>query len=87
MSKYSVTFCTFCKTVIDLSEIKFVKLANNMVTVKGICTICGNNVLKGRVLPKTGKNPLAKYRRKLSKRRLNIYSSKKTGNLLPHPEN
>lgn len=70
-----------------MSEIKFVKLANNMVTVQGMCTSCGNNILKGRVLPNTGKNPLAKYRRKLRKRRLNIYSSKKTGNLLPPPGN
>lgn len=83
MSKYSITFCTFCKTLVEISEIKFVKLANNMVAIQGTCTGCGNNVLKGRVLPNTGKNPLTKYRRKLSKKRLNMYSSKKTGNHLP----
>lgn len=77
MSKYSITFCTFCKTLVEISEIKFVKLANNMVASQGTCTGCGNNVLKGRVLPNTGKNPLTKYRRKLSKKRLNMYSSKK----------
>ena len=77
MSKYSATFCTGCKTNVIMSGIKFVKLANSMVTIQGICNSCGNNILKGRVLPKTGKNPLAKYRRKLNKKRLNIYSTLK----------
>jgi hypothetical protein len=33
--------------------------------------------MKGRVLPKTGKNPLAKYRRKLARKQLNVYRTKK----------
>ncbi|HEU5120183.1 MAG TPA: hypothetical protein VFT71_04270 [Candidatus Nitrosocosmicus sp.] len=59
-----------------MSDIKFVKLANNMVTIHGYCKSCGTGIMKGRVMPKTGKNPLAKYRRKLAKKRLNVYKSK-----------
>ena len=52
-----------------MSDIKFVKLANNKVTIYGYCNSCGTGSMKGRVMPKTGKNPLAKYRRKLAKKR------------------
>lgn len=76
MSKYSVAFCTSCKNNVNMSEVKFVKLANSMVTIQGICDNCGREVLKGRVLPKTGKNPLAKYRRKLNQKRSNVYFQK-----------
>ena len=76
MSNYSVTFCTVCKSNVRISEIKFVKLANNMVTIHGYCTNCGTNMMKGRVMPKTGKNPLTKYRRKSTQNRLNVYKLK-----------
>lgn len=61
-----------------MSELKFVKLANNMVTIQGICNGCGNSVLKGKMLPNTGKNPLPKCKMKLNTRRLNIYFKKGT---------
>ncbi|MGD9674362.1 MAG: hypothetical protein AB7U98_12895 [Candidatus Nitrosocosmicus sp.] len=48
-----------------------------MVTIDGYCNTCGTNIMKGRVLPKTGKNPLAKYRRKLARKQLNVYRTKK----------
>ena len=73
---YSVNFCTVCKSTVSMSDIKFVKLANNMVTIHGYCNSCGTGIMKGRVMPKTGKNPLAKYKRKLAKKRLNVYKSK-----------
>ena len=60
-----------------MSGIRFVKLANSMVTIHGYCDNCGTHMMKGRVLPKTGKNPLVKYRRKLARKRLNVYKSKK----------
>ncbi|NOJ31943.1 MAG: hypothetical protein DA329_07400 [Candidatus Nitrosocosmicus sp.] len=77
MPDYSSTFCTVCKSVVIMSDIKFVKLANSMVTIDGYCNTCGTNIMKGRVLPKTGKNPLAKYRRKLARKQLNVYRTKK----------
>lgn len=76
MPDYSITFCTVCKSVVSMSDIKFVQLANSMVTIHGYCNNCGTQMMKGRVMPKTGKNPLAKYRRKLARKRLNIYKPK-----------
>lgn len=76
MPDYSVNFCTACKSTVSISEIKFVKLANNKMTIHGYCNSCGTGIMKGRVMPKTGKNPLAKYKRKLAKKRLNVYKSK-----------
>lgn len=73
---YSVNFCTVCKSTVTMSNIEFVKLANNKITIRGCCNNCGTVIIKGRVLPKTGKNPLAKYRRKLAKKRLHIYRPK-----------
>ena len=38
ISKYS-TYCTACKISVNLSDIKFVKLANNMATIEGNCKL------------------------------------------------
>jgi hypothetical protein len=71
--KYS-TYCTVCKTSVNLSDIKFVKLANNMAAIEGNCTVCRIRLIKGKIMPKTGKNPLQKYKRKKNRENLNPYN-------------
>lgn len=73
ISKYS-TYCTACKISVNLSDIKFVKLANSMATIEGICTVCGIRLMKGKIMPKAGKNPLQKSKRKDNKRKLSSFS-------------
>ena len=73
ISKYS-TYCTVCKISVNLSGIRFVRLANNMATIEGNCTICGLRLMKGKIMPKAGKNPLQKSKRKNNKRKSNPYN-------------
>lgn len=73
ISKYS-TYCTVCKISVNLSDIKFVKLANSMATIEGNCTVCGLRLMKGKIMPKAGKNPLQKTRRKNNRRKSSSFS-------------
>ena len=77
VSKYS-TYCTVCKISVNLSDIKFVKLANSMATIEGNCTVCGLRLMKGKIMPKAGKNPLQKSKRKNNKRKLSSFSMLKS---------
>ncbi len=73
ISKYS-TYCTVCKTSVNLSNIKFVKLANNMAAIEGNCTICCIGLIKGKIMPTAGKNPLQKYKRKINREKISSYN-------------
>lgn len=73
ISKYS-TYCTACKISVNLSDTKFVKLANNMATIEGNCTVCGLRLMKGKIMPKAGKNPLQKSKRKNNRRKSSAYN-------------
>lgn len=73
MYDYSVAYCTSCKANVSLTEIKFLKLANNMAAVEGICTSCGLRLIKGKIMPKSGKNPLSKSKRKANKKKSAVY--------------
>ncbi len=76
ISRYS-TYCTLCKTNVKLSNIKFVKLATRMAVIEGNCTICSTKLIKGKIMPTAGKNPLRKSKRKGNKKRLSVYKSSK----------
>jgi hypothetical protein len=45
-----------------------------MATIEGICTVCGLRLMKGKIMPKAGKNPLQKSKRKDNKRKLSSFS-------------
>jgi hypothetical protein len=45
-----------------------------MATIEGNCTICGLMLMKGKIMPTAGKNPLQKSRRKNNRRKLSPYS-------------
>jgi hypothetical protein len=76
ISKYS-TYCTICKTNVKLSNTKFVKLATRMAVIEGNCTVCSTLLIKGKIMPTSGKNPLRKSKRKGNKKRLSVYKTSK----------
>jgi hypothetical protein len=45
-----------------------------MATIEGNCTICGFRLMKGKIMPKAGKNPLQKSRRKNNRGKLSFYN-------------
>jgi hypothetical protein len=45
-----------------------------MATIEGICTVCGLRLMKGKIMPKAGKNPLQKSRRKNNRGKLSFYN-------------
>ncbi|MDN5847433.1 MAG: hypothetical protein L0H53_14305 [Candidatus Nitrosocosmicus sp.] len=45
-----------------------------MATIEGNCTVCGLRLMKGKIMPKAGKNPLQKTRRKNNRRKSSSFS-------------
>ena len=72
-SRYS-TFCTVCKTNVQLANAKFVRLATRMAVIEGNCAACDTKLIKGKIMPSSGKNPLRKSKRKSNKKRLSVYT-------------
>lgn len=47
------TYCTNCKTNVDISDGRYVRLANRRAVIEGKCTICGMGLIKAKVMPKS----------------------------------
>lgn len=53
MSPKKQTYCTGCKTNVDIINGKYIKLANRRAVIEGTCAICGAKLLKAKVMPKS----------------------------------
>jgi hypothetical protein len=49
------TYCTRCKTNVEIINSKYIKLANSRLAIEGYCAICSTKLLKTKVMPKSGK--------------------------------
>lgn len=67
------TYCTTCKTTVKLLDFKYIRLANNMAVIEGFCNKCNTKLIKGKIMPKSGKSPLRKHRRKNKLKKLSVY--------------
>jgi RNase P subunit RPR2 len=47
------TYCTRCKTNVDIIDGKYVRLANNRAVFEGQCSQCGTKLIKARVMPRS----------------------------------
>jgi RNase P subunit RPR2 len=47
------TYCTTCKTNVDIIDGKYVRLANNRAVFGGQCSQCGTKLTKARVMPRS----------------------------------
>ncbi len=48
-----------------------------MAAIEGCCIVCNTTIIKGKIMPNSGKNPLQKSKRKNNKKRLSVYSLSK----------
>lgn len=74
VSKKYTTYCTICQANVSLSDIKYIKLANSMAIIEGYCIECKIKLTKGKIMPRAGKNPLLKSKRKSKRKKLSIYN-------------
>jgi hypothetical protein len=45
-----------------------------MAAIEGNCTICCIGLIKGKIMPTAGKNPLQKYKRKINREKISSYN-------------
>ncbi|AIF85270.1 hypothetical protein NTE_03241 [Candidatus Nitrososphaera evergladensis SR1] len=58
------TYCTKCKTNVDIIDGKYARLANNRAVFEGQCSQCGTKLTKARVMPRSSSAIMVKRRRK-----------------------
>jgi hypothetical protein len=58
------TYCTRCKTNVEIINAKYIKLANSRLAIEGYCAICSTKLLKTKVMPKSGKKKKILKRKK-----------------------
>jgi hypothetical protein len=63
------TYCTTCKKNVEMTNLNYIRLANNRLAIEGYCAICSGKLLKTKVMPKTGikKKKLMKVTKKRKK--------------------
>lgn len=44
-----------------------------MAVIEGFCNECNTKLIKGKIMPKSGKSPLRKNRRKNKLKKLSVY--------------
>ena len=47
------TYCTTCKKNVEMTNLNYIRLANNRLAIEGYCAICSGKLLKTKVMPKT----------------------------------
>jgi hypothetical protein len=63
------TYCTRCKANTSIADASYVRLANGRAVIKGKCSICGLEVIKASIMPKSAAlTSIRKKRRKKAKR-------------------
>ena len=63
------TYCTRCKANIRIADASYARLANGRAVIKGKCSICGLEVIKASIMPKSAALiSIRKKRRKKVKR-------------------
>jgi hypothetical protein len=63
------TYCTRCKANIRIADASYVRLTNGRAVIKGKCSICGLEVIKASIMPKSAALiSIRKKRRKKVKR-------------------
>ena len=63
------TYCTRCKANIRLAEATYVRLANGRAVIIGKCSLCGLELIKASIMPKSSVlTSIRKKRRKKAKR-------------------
>jgi Domain of unknown function (DUF5679) len=63
------TYCTRCKANTRIADATYVRLANARAVIKGKCSICGLEVIKASIMPKSAAlTSIRKKRRKKAKR-------------------
>jgi hypothetical protein len=45
-----------------------------MAAIEGNCSVCCSRLIKGKIMPTAGKNPLQRYKRKNNREKLNPYN-------------
>lgn len=57
------TYCTKCRTNVEISSIKYIRLANSRVAIEGFCPLCNVRLLKGKVMPRSSKMPIKRKKK------------------------
>lgn len=47
------TYCTKCKTNVNIIGGKYIRLANRRAVFEGQCSVCGAKLLKAKVMPRS----------------------------------
>lgn len=44
------TYCTSCKQNVQITDGKYMRLANNRAVIKGRCSLCGAELIKAKLM-------------------------------------